>query len=378
LPRSFTNPPTRTAITATIRPRRSAFMAGSVGLPSASPSGRSVVREVQRDQEDGDDHVGDEHAACVPGCRSSSPRSSASRARRPRRAGRSTTTIVAARSRFSVGGLALKLNSRVAADLPLAAPAPTAPSAQVTRPASGPDRVGPSASLWNPGSCWTSSVPTGGARTPWYRSRWLSVPLGYLVTHRHAAAAPGAGAHRRPPPPDEPTAPATPVPPRWAPPARASGCPPRAFKRPPRAPATGPGEAASVSRTCVVHAWWACRPAGNALGQGHRADAGAACRRRPSSRRRRRLPAPTAPPPPRCRRHDALPEVAVRRPAAAAEAAAPGLERVGCAREPPPDVSVSRWSPGWAGGAGPPANTRRPLAVGADGRTDLAHVRRTP
>src|SRR5437667_153091 len=40
LPRSFTNPPTRTAITATIRPRRSAFMVGSVGLVARRASGR--------------------------------------------------------------------------------------------------------------------------------------------------------------------------------------------------------------------------------------------------------------------------------------------------------------------------------------------------
>src|SRR5437667_9066657 len=40
LPRSFTNPPTRTAITATIRPRRSAFMVGSVGLVARRASGQ--------------------------------------------------------------------------------------------------------------------------------------------------------------------------------------------------------------------------------------------------------------------------------------------------------------------------------------------------
>jgi hypothetical protein len=37
-------------MTATIRPRRRAFMAGSVGLLAASASGRSVVCEVQHDQ----------------------------------------------------------------------------------------------------------------------------------------------------------------------------------------------------------------------------------------------------------------------------------------------------------------------------------------
>src|SRR5262249_13333407 len=44
LPRSFTNPPTRTAITATIRPRRSAFMAGSVGLDLAERSRTASAR----------------------------------------------------------------------------------------------------------------------------------------------------------------------------------------------------------------------------------------------------------------------------------------------------------------------------------------------